>query len=503
MNSTATAAGIAYIHEDRVLLLKRAPDSVNGGLWAFPGGSIELGETPEETAIRESYEETGYAPNGNLEFVRDDGQFITYKITGEHFTPIINSEHTAHEWVSVQRLPADLHPGIRETLQQIGGFVASNRVTDFNGWYEVRGNPISKVGVFPYSGKTIGADPDKVYNVYRPEEELSNPETIASFKLLPFVNDHPDIMLGSAENDLRPVDQKPIEGIIGEQVYYENGFLYGNLKIFTDRVAQAIDAGKREVSAGFRCMYEKASGVFNGQPYEYIQRHIRGNHAALVNQGRMGPEVAVLDRLTLTFDAKELIKMADPVKDEATKDEGGGEMTVTQLGQMVSQIVPAIQQITEMLGKLSAPASAAPVTPADDEDIPPAAAAATAEDTKTGMDAATDKRVKALEAEIAALKGKGNGMDAKEVFAAASRRDELYKGVSAVVGAFDHAAMDENDVAKYAVEKLGLKNVPAGAEVVAVSAFLQAKPAASRPGSALDSKTGDKPSAIRQHVAAV
>src|SRR5579859_6086961 len=68
----------------------------------------------------------------------------------------------------------------------------TSRIYDGNGWAEIKGNPISKVGVFPYSGAQISPDldPEQIYNVYRPEEELSNPETIASFKMVPWIDDH-------------------------------------------------------------------------------------------------------------------------------------------------------------------------------------------------------------------------------------------------------------------------------------------------------------------------
>lgn len=48
------AGGCLFDDKDRVLLQKRG----DSGKWGFPGGAIELGETPEEAAIRELKEET-------------------------------------------------------------------------------------------------------------------------------------------------------------------------------------------------------------------------------------------------------------------------------------------------------------------------------------------------------------------------------------------------------------------------------------------------------------
>ena len=79
----------------------------------------------------------------------------------------------------------------------------SAQSVDINGYVEVKGNPISKVGVYPYLGREIGApEPDRVYKIYRPEEELSSPETIASFKLVPLVDEH--AMLGSEDGGFEP-----------------------------------------------------------------------------------------------------------------------------------------------------------------------------------------------------------------------------------------------------------------------------------------------------------
>lgn len=51
------AVGAVVLKEDAVLLVKRRQPP-NEGLWAIPGGSVELGETLQQAAEREILEET-------------------------------------------------------------------------------------------------------------------------------------------------------------------------------------------------------------------------------------------------------------------------------------------------------------------------------------------------------------------------------------------------------------------------------------------------------------
>jgi len=57
-----SAAVLALTEDNRALLVKRAVDPAKGS-WCLPGGFMEIGETPQDTARRECQEESGYDVN--------------------------------------------------------------------------------------------------------------------------------------------------------------------------------------------------------------------------------------------------------------------------------------------------------------------------------------------------------------------------------------------------------------------------------------------------------
>jgi len=98
--------------DNRVLIARRPEGKAMAGLWEFPGGKIEPGETPEETLIRELREElaievcdTCLAPLTFASHSYDSFHllmplFLCRKWDGE----IEPREHSAIRWVRAMRL---------------------------------------------------------------------------------------------------------------------------------------------------------------------------------------------------------------------------------------------------------------------------------------------------------------------------------------------------------------------------------------------------------------
>jgi 8-oxo-dGTP diphosphatase len=98
--------------DNRVLIAQRPPGKAMAGLWEFPGGKVEPGETPEEAVIREIAEELGVkvtksclAPLTFASFDYPDFHLLMplYVCRKWHGTPVAR-EHIALKWVRAKRL---------------------------------------------------------------------------------------------------------------------------------------------------------------------------------------------------------------------------------------------------------------------------------------------------------------------------------------------------------------------------------------------------------------
>jgi mutator protein MutT len=93
---------------DRLLVCQRPPHKRHGGLWEFPGGKCEPGETDQAAATRELAEELGVTvvAVGTAETeIRDPGSpfvivFVPVTIAGQAEC----REHTALAWATLREL---------------------------------------------------------------------------------------------------------------------------------------------------------------------------------------------------------------------------------------------------------------------------------------------------------------------------------------------------------------------------------------------------------------
>jgi len=107
----------AVVIEDSTVLLVRRGIPPSKGLWAIPGGHIELGETIQETAEREILEETGivikaHEPIYTFDLIERDGDnrvryhYIVVDVRGEYISgePLGADDALEARWFSWEEI---------------------------------------------------------------------------------------------------------------------------------------------------------------------------------------------------------------------------------------------------------------------------------------------------------------------------------------------------------------------------------------------------------------
>lgn len=254
--------------------------------------------------------------------------------------------------------------------------------------------PIARTGTQQYRGCEFGGPvADGIYNVQRPEAEVFDRAAVASFEGKPVCDEHP-------EEDVTPDNYGRYMKGVCRDVRRGDGdlsnCLVADLVIYDADLINKIEAGKREISCGYDCLWNPTSDS------SYDQLEIRGNHVAVVDRGRAGHKVAI--------------------RDTADDKKGGTKMSKSLLGRILRALArdeSTTPEDMEAAAKLAgssdaeprpqpapapAPAPAAPAAPA----TPAPAAVPQPENKPAAMDEATEARFKKIEDALEAISSKLN-----------------------------------------------------------------------------------------------
>lgn len=156
------------------------------------------------------------------------------------------------------------------------------------GYLLCRDVPIARIGTLMYAdGEVpITADNTGLIIIYRGEDVLFDPITIASAESKPITDDHPD-------DWVTPDNWKELSKGVGKDVRRGDGvdsdFLMADLLVMDKETIQKVLDGKVEISLGYDADYTETS---KGKG---LQSNIRVNHIALVEKGRCGSRCSIGD----------------------------------------------------------------------------------------------------------------------------------------------------------------------------------------------------------------
>lgn len=179
---------------------------------------------------------------------------------------------------------ADLLAFDRQTLRRF----------DVDGRMHVADCRISKANVCPYYGREIpnaealGLDLNRVYMLYRdPAELAAAAKTFANLQLLMV---HVPVHAGAPRTDVTV-------GVVGSDVRFEAPYLVASLAVWTAEAIALIESETQaQLSSAYRYRADMTPGVTpEGVAFDGVMRDLIGNHVALVEEGRAGPDVMVND----------------------------------------------------------------------------------------------------------------------------------------------------------------------------------------------------------------
>lgn len=260
-----------------------------------------------------------------------------------------------------------------------------------------------RTGIQLYAGQEVGRPDLAVVRVYRDAAEVFAPDSLQSFSHAPVTINHPDEAV-TADNW-----KELSAGEVSTAAKQDGDWIMLPLILKDKKAIEAVEQGKRELSAGYTCNLDWTAGTTaDGQAYDAQQRDIKINHLALVDRARAGSQARIGDGASWG---------AMPVQQDSNKEKSMSDKplkTVTVDGLSIEVTDQGAQVITK-LQKQIADADAAQTKMISDH--------------KASIDA-KDGEIAKKDAEIDALKGKV--LDGAALDAAVQARGDLVVKAKAI-----------------------------------------------------------------------
>ncbi|WMT85577.1 DUF2213 domain-containing protein [Pelagibacterium sp. 26DY04] len=147
-----------------------------------------------------------------------------------------------------------------------------------------------RTGIQLYTGDEVGRPDLNVVRVYRGPDEVFAQDSLQSFSHAPVTVDHPSEQV-TADNW-----RQLSVGEVSTAAKQDGEWVMLPLILKDAAAINAVEAGKRELSAGYLCELDWTPGVTaDGQPFDAQQRSIKINHLALVDRARAGSQARIGD----------------------------------------------------------------------------------------------------------------------------------------------------------------------------------------------------------------
>lgn len=168
-----------------------------------------------------------------------------------------------------------------------GNYISEHMVRTPEGYLICKQVPIGRSGKIQYLDSELGiGNAGTIITVNREEKENMNPVTLASFEGKPITDGHPDV-------DVDPTNYNYYQKGHLQNVRSNGKYIYADLFITDETlINEILNGNKREVSCGYDTEYKENNG-------NLYQTCIRGNHLAVVEEGRAGKRIRINDSADL------------------------------------------------------------------------------------------------------------------------------------------------------------------------------------------------------------